>query len=436
MPENSLKFPFEHEIAIVSMMKNEEDYILEWLEYHRLAGVTKFFIYDNESTDSTKELLQPYIESGLVEHTLYDGSNLIKWEGQINCFNLALDEHKFAAEYIAVIDADEYIYPRTGMNIPQTVKSIVSRAVPNCSGLSANWRNFGSSGHKNKDLSQGLLARFVRRASDDSHIHGNLVVKTISNPRRVDFCRSPHYPVFFNNCCAVNERLQPMMNAPLSLSPINIGAHENLHDTAELIRVNHYPIKSREEWLVKQAKNNKLRENNNAYKEDYFVEADTNECFDDGIVRYREQLRRGEREHGGFEPRKHHAGYIETIKERLENVAREPATVLGIEDVLGYWRIAHKFSVWGQNRGVKVRLEHLLLDKLAQSFGGRCAVWDVQLFLREAPRLMQDSEEARRRVPGFVKQWMPMLTKYCKDDNDWIHGKKYDCLSAWISALD
>lgn len=63
---------FEHEIAIVAIAKNEGPYIREWIEYHRLLGVTKFYFYDNESEDQTKEILKSYIQSNLVSYFLLE----------------------------------------------------------------------------------------------------------------------------------------------------------------------------------------------------------------------------------------------------------------------------------------------------------------------------------------------------------------------------
>lgn len=46
---------FKHEIAIVAIAKNEGLYLKEWIEYHKLVGVTKIYFYDNESEDNTKK---------------------------------------------------------------------------------------------------------------------------------------------------------------------------------------------------------------------------------------------------------------------------------------------------------------------------------------------------------------------------------------------
>ena len=40
-------------IAVASMQRNEDKYILEWFSYYLINGVNKFVIYNHMSTDET-----------------------------------------------------------------------------------------------------------------------------------------------------------------------------------------------------------------------------------------------------------------------------------------------------------------------------------------------------------------------------------------------
>lgn len=51
-------------LSIVCMALNEGPYIKEWIEYHKLVGVERFYFYDNGSNDNTREILEPYIRGG------------------------------------------------------------------------------------------------------------------------------------------------------------------------------------------------------------------------------------------------------------------------------------------------------------------------------------------------------------------------------------
>lgn len=59
---------FLYDLAVVTIMKGEAPYIREWLDYHLLAGVDHFFIYDNEDSDAQQKIMQPYIDAGIVTH--------------------------------------------------------------------------------------------------------------------------------------------------------------------------------------------------------------------------------------------------------------------------------------------------------------------------------------------------------------------------------
>ena len=49
-------------INVCSIIKNEAPYLLEWVLFHKLIGVDKFVLYDDYSTDNTKEVLKPLID--------------------------------------------------------------------------------------------------------------------------------------------------------------------------------------------------------------------------------------------------------------------------------------------------------------------------------------------------------------------------------------
>ncbi len=54
-------------LAICAVFKNESFFLKEWIEFHTALGADHFYLYDNESTDSSLDILAPYIASGLVE---------------------------------------------------------------------------------------------------------------------------------------------------------------------------------------------------------------------------------------------------------------------------------------------------------------------------------------------------------------------------------
>ena len=52
------------EVVLVSAMRNEGPFVLEWLAYHRVIGVDQVVIVSNGSTDGSDELLTALAAAG------------------------------------------------------------------------------------------------------------------------------------------------------------------------------------------------------------------------------------------------------------------------------------------------------------------------------------------------------------------------------------
>ncbi|MBR1647300.1 MAG: glycosyltransferase family 92 protein [Selenomonadaceae bacterium] len=267
---------FLYDLAVVAILKNESRYIKEWLDYHLLAGVDHFYLFDNDSTDDYNEIIAPYVKAGLVTSTPLPGGS-----AQFAAYDFAVYDWRFFCRYMAFVDLDEFIFPKTGQSIVETLDEIFSRA-PEAAGLGINWQLFGSNGQKTADFSKGVLERFTRRAPVDWVVPiphrdipgGNSQVKTVANPRKIFLFSSAHFPTYFGAEYAINEiggRVDSYCNNPV---------------TAEKIAVNHYNVKSREEFLVKVNKG-RADKDENYFTVEWFDMYDRNEVFDDGILRYR-----------------------------------------------------------------------------------------------------------------------------------------------------
>ena len=99
--------PGREGLAFVLIAKNEATYIKEWLDFHIKQGVSKFIIYDNESTDNFREVLRPYIEARTVLYETIKGKCR-----QNDAYNMALDKYGAKFKYMGFIDADEFVFIR------------------------------------------------------------------------------------------------------------------------------------------------------------------------------------------------------------------------------------------------------------------------------------------------------------------------------------
>ena len=225
--------PGREGLAFVLIAKNEATYIKEWLDFHIKQGVSKFIIYDNESTDNFREVLQPYIASGVViYHTI---SNKAR---QIDAYNIALNTYRNQFKYMGFIDGDEFVFVRKNpycesYSIYDFIEGFM-KAHPNAGALGINWLIFGSSHHE-KRPEGGVLENFTMCAEKD--FPANCLTKYICNPMKIlttsthgSFCRKGYY--FMNEDGDILDRPKK----------------EEVH--FEQIRINHYFCKSKEEYIA------------------------------------------------------------------------------------------------------------------------------------------------------------------------------------------
>jgi glycosyltransferase involved in cell wall biosynthesis len=170
------------ELAIVTCLKNEGEDLVEWLGFHRQIGVSRFVIYDNESTDATRRILDsvPFKDEIVVR------SETGEYPQQA-AFQDALDRFRDALDWVAFIDGDEFIVPPRSMSMLELLAEHEANRV---NGLGINWRVFGSSGHETRPT--GLLTEsFTHRAPDKSKSHGH--VKSIVRISKVRSMVTQHY---------------------------------------------------------------------------------------------------------------------------------------------------------------------------------------------------------------------------------------------------
>lgn len=222
-------------LSIVSIAKNEGPYIKEWIEYHKLVGVERFYFYDNASTDNTREVLEPYIKDGTVIYNYCEGSCL-----QNLVYADAILKYKNQTRWLAIIDLDEYIVPTEKDNIPDFLKDYEKYPA-----VGINWVMFDSNGHKTKPLSGGgLVTANYTRVYKNYGLPDNRHIKSIVNPKKVWCINCPHFALYKNNQFAVNENFDKIHEAFTEFNSI------------KKIRINHYYSKSEEEYAKKTERGN------------------------------------------------------------------------------------------------------------------------------------------------------------------------------------
>ncbi|MCL2758042.1 MAG: glycosyltransferase family 92 protein [Alphaproteobacteria bacterium] len=237
------KHPCKNFLSVCAIVKNEGPYFKEWIEYHKLLGVDKFYVYDNESTDETFEVLKPYIEKGVVEYSFWPGK-LQQKPAYKDCIN----RFKNDSEWIAFTDLDEFIVPMrpplpggfgaaSCESIPDFLRKLPRAATQLCIG----WTNYASSGHETKPA--GLVIENFRHTTGGLPVYG----KSIVNPRDVARASVHKHKMTWGDSVDENGDV-------IEWYEFSTGGKLRRGFQTDKIRVNHYRIKSWEEYNAKYAR--------------------------------------------------------------------------------------------------------------------------------------------------------------------------------------
>ncbi len=261
-----------HTVAACLIVKNEAPYLLEWVAYHRVIGVEFFYIYDNESTDGTAQILASLQRAGIIE--------VISWptipghSPQVMAYNDACKRFNQESEWLAFIDADEFILPHAD----GAVRDFLAKYPEDVGAVGINWKVFGASGHMTK--TPGLVMERFLQCSDEK-LSVNRCIKTIARPKSVKWFEVHH--------CHLSEGKR-------YIDPLQREVKKAIHafSSHETIQINHYYTKSKEEWDLKRVRGRatKQADDPEKYRKDVeFYNHDLSADVDTKILRYLEPTR-------------------------------------------------------------------------------------------------------------------------------------------------
>ena len=263
------EIPGREGLAFVLIAKNEATYIKEWLDFHIKQGVSHFFIYDNLSTDNFREVLQPYIDSGMVTYEIIKGK-----QRQTDVYNMALNKNRSRFKYMGFIDGDEFVFVRNntygggGHCDLVTFMNDFMAAHPNAGGIGINWLIFGSSHHEKRPAG-GVLENFTMCAERNFFVNHH--IKTICDPAKA-IAATGHYSIYSRGFHNLNENGEILSGA----------LTEQVH--FDKIRINHYFTKSKEEYIAIKMERGEVATGVTRKKIEPFYDHDRNEVIDTEIL--------------------------------------------------------------------------------------------------------------------------------------------------------
>lgn len=246
-------------LAVSVSYKYDLANLIEFVEYHRLVGVNKIYLCNNDSNPIvTQRVLRNHIDSGFVEHIhsapMFHQARNRQAEAHRHVLRLA---RRDKAKWLSMLDMDEFLYPIKYDTVTEVLKDYEKCAV-----LQISYACFGSSGCIRKQMLQ--TNSYINRAKDGWF--WNHLSKSIGRVERIQDCSHHHYftPVHPHMMMDENKKISDWVHPP----------------KYNHLRINHYLSRSKEDYKEKMRRGNPIGE-----KRDWkwFAWADRNEVHDEGM---------------------------------------------------------------------------------------------------------------------------------------------------------
>ena len=204
--------------AIIStMVRDDNAYLDEWVEYHLAIGFEHIVMFDHKSIIPVQNIWGDKVTLKRIDQDLPFAEYVHKQ---------VFREYK--AHWILCMDVDEFVVLLQHKDIKDLLVNYEK-----VGGLGIPWSMYGSSGHIK--IPKGLVKdNYLWRTIDQDEPQ---YVKTIANRNFFKDMGDPHF--VYSSRPVVNEAFEPFTGS-LSKSP------------RQLCKLNHYFTRSYEEWILKR----------------------------------------------------------------------------------------------------------------------------------------------------------------------------------------
>ncbi|MDM7458781.1 MAG: glycosyltransferase family 2 protein [Paracoccus sp. (in: a-proteobacteria)] len=269
--------------TIITTMRNEAPFILEWLAYHRAIGFDRFLVFSNDCEDGTELMLDRLQAMGLLRHIPNPrrGNAPVQWTAMRRARNQRIVKE---SEWVLVSDVDEFLNVRIGAGMLDDLIGLD----PQADGFRIAWRMFGSNGITTFE-DRPVIEQFTAAAPDRliwpwravqfktlyRHGAGDLA-PGVHRPKPLDPTRRLHW---------IDDNGQPAPDVPGTVLPTTAQRYR-------VVQLNHYALGSVENFLVKVARG-KPNHMNDAIDLGYWLDRNFNEQPETSIHRHLAATRAG-----------------------------------------------------------------------------------------------------------------------------------------------
>jgi len=269
--------------TVMSCMRNEGLFLVEWVAFYRALGFDHLVIITNDCTDGTDLMLDRMQEMGLVTHIR---NNAYGTEGpQMYGLRMVKEELPIVgqADWLLHVDSDEFLNIFHG---DHTIDALID-VVQDYDTCALAWRAFGDNGHK---IWPGgnVIENFTM--SDKKAMWSTAFHKPLMQPRKFQKLgiHMPKHPLDgqATQCNAMGEAVETS-----ALYNLAYDRHRKM-DRAKLTWdgacINHYAIRSEDLFLMKNDRGDSMQRTHTKYMKNsiYYRRYNINKRAETSILRH------------------------------------------------------------------------------------------------------------------------------------------------------
>ncbi len=273
-------------ILSATTFRNEGPYLLEWLAWHQMIGVTDFLVYSNDCTDGTDKLLDLLAEHGLLLHESHTPppDRSIQWSALNAAWKHPL---RGAADWMLISDIDEFPVVHAGQG---RLTDLISAVPSGTDAIALGWRLFGANGVLALN-DKPVVEQFTRSAPPEmSHPIAATFFKSLFRPSafsRPGIHRPRHrkdsQPAWVDG--AGRPLHEVISGNDKRLSLVGVAGHR------QLAEMHHYSLRSVQGFMVKAGRGLPNR-SSKAIDLGYWVDRNFNSIENRSALRFLPELNR------------------------------------------------------------------------------------------------------------------------------------------------